>query len=85
MMVADFCRCYSRMFVERGDPPLIFSPETLTLLDELHDRTEREREAERVKEANIMRHKCERLVNGFCSPCKFDCPHFKAGKCVDVT
>jgi hypothetical protein len=84
MMVADFCRCYSRMFVERGDPPLIFSPETLTLLDELHDRTEREREAERVKTANIMRHKCERLVNGFCSPCKFDCPHFKAGKCVDI-
>ena len=84
MMVADFCRCYSRMFVERGDPPLIFSPETLTLLDELHDRTEREREAERVKEANINRHKCERLVNGFCSPCKFDCPHFKAGKCVDI-
>ena len=85
MMVADFCRCYSRMFVERGDPPLIFSPETDALLAALHDRTEREREAERVKTANIMRHKCERLVNGFCSPCKFDCQHFKAGKCVDVT
>lgn len=84
MMVADFCRNYSRMFVERGDPPLLFAPETEALLVALHERTEREREAERVREANVSRHKCERLINGFCSPCKFDCPHYREGKCVDI-
>ena len=84
MMVADFCNEYSRRFVERGDPPLVFSPETEALLAALHERTECEREAERVKNANINRHKCERLVNGYCAPCKFDCPHFKAGKCEDI-
>ncbi len=68
----------------RGDPPLVFTEETQKLLAELHERKERDEEEKRVKEANIMRHKCERLVNGYCSPCKFDCPHYRAGKCEDI-
>lgn len=41
LVLADFCRSYSRRFVERGDPPLIFAPETESLLAELHARTEK--------------------------------------------
>lgn len=41
LVLADFCRSYSRRFVERGDPPLIFAPETEALLAELHARTEK--------------------------------------------
>lgn len=28
-----------------------------------------------------MRGQCERLHNGSCSPCKFDCPLYESGKC----
>lgn len=42
LVLADFCRSYSRRFVERGDPPLIFAPETESLLAELKSRTKEE-------------------------------------------
>lgn len=73
LVVADFCQCYSRKFVERGDPPLVFTPETEDLLAELHVRT-----------ANADRRTCERNLGGYCSPPKFDCPHYRDGKCADI-
>lgn len=77
LIVADFCATYSRKFVERGDPPLCFEPRTLLLVEELRRRRAREEAQERVE-------KCERRINGFCSPAKFDCPHYKDGRCVSL-
>ena len=86
LIVADFCLSYSRRFVERGGPPLVFAPETEALLIELRRRTEAGERRRKVKEANIARHRCERLTGGeYCSPCRFDCPHFHGGKCRDIT
>lgn len=82
MIIADFCRGYSRRYVERGDPPLVFAPETETLLAELHERTEAEYRREAVRRANDCRLLCASHRNGFCSPCKPYCPHFRAGSCV---
>lgn len=75
MIVADFCATYSRKFVERGDPPLLFADETANLVKELHARRERE-------EAEERRLSCERNAGGFCSPIRPDCPHYRNGKCV---
>lgn len=30
-----------------------------------------------------LRASCDRLHNGSCSPCKFDCPLYRNGKCLD--
>ena len=30
-----------------------------------------------------LRASCDRLHNGSCSPCKFDCPLYRNGKCKD--
>lgn len=84
LLVADFIEGFSRRYTEKGDPPFVYADETRALLDELHRRTAEDEAERKRKEANINRHKCERLVNGFCSPCKFDCPHYRSGKCVDV-
>lgn len=84
LALADFCQCYSRRYVERGDPPLVFHPDAEALLAELRARTERSRRRDEVRAANLARFKCERHLNGFCSPCKFDCPHYARGKCVDI-
>ena len=84
LVVADFCQSYSRKFVERGDPPLVFHPDTEALLAELRARTERNRRREEVRAANLARFRCERHLNGFCSPCRFDCPHYARGKCVEI-
>lgn len=85
MMVMDFCETYSKRYSERGDPPLVFGPSALQIANELHERTvedERERMIERL---NVDRWKCERrTASGHCSPCKFDCPCFSAGLCVDA-
>lgn len=82
MIIADFCRGYSRRYVERGDPPLVFAPETETLLAELHERTEAEYRREAVRRANDCRLLCASHRNGFCSPFKPSCPHFRTGSCV---
>ena len=84
LIVADFCATYSRKFVERGDPPLFFEQQTLGLLEELHARRIREDEAERIEISNQRSLSCERQRGGFCSPAKFDCPHYKDGRCVSL-
>lgn len=76
-LIADFCASYSKKFVERGDPPLLFSPETENLIEELHACRVRERE-------EICRLSCERHAGGYCSPAKFDCPHYKKGRCISL-
>ena len=42
LILADFCRAYSRKFEERGDPPLLFASETQALLEDLRARTKDE-------------------------------------------
>lgn len=75
LVIADFAATYSRKFVERGDPPLLFSDETANLVKELHARRARE-------EAEERRRACERNAGGFCSPIMPGCPHYRNGKCV---
>lgn len=79
LVIADFCATYSRKFVERGDPPLVFAAETEDLFAELRRRRAREEAAD----ANARRLSCARDAGGYCSPPKFDCPHYKDGRCVD--
>ena len=40
-------------------------------------------EMNRVGDLAKMRSECDRLHNGSCSPCKFDCPLYRNGKCLD--
>lgn len=42
-------------------------------------------ELDRRDDLAKMRAACERLHNGHCSPCKFDCPLYANGKCKDPT
>ncbi len=80
MILADFCRCYSNKYVNRGEPPLVFTENTKKLISDLHELTV---EADR-RDANRNRTNCERHKGGFCAPSKFDCPHYKNGRCVEI-
>lgn len=86
LYIVDFCQHYSERCVELGYPPFVYTPETEALLVELRKRRAEEERRRKVAEANVARHKCERLTGGeYCSPCRFDCPHFSGGKCRDIT
>lgn len=47
MILADFCRCYSNLYVSRGEPAIVFAPETQALLNDLHELTTEKNEADR--------------------------------------
>jgi len=81
MIVADFCRCYSNKYVNRGDPPLVFTESTQKFIDDLRELTE---EGERLED-NRNRVNCPNYHCGQCSPCKFDCKHYAdGGKFVEI-
>ena len=49
------------------------------------DAARRENHEAELRRINDRRLFCERrTASGHCSPCKFDCPHCKGGKCVEV-
>lgn len=83
MLIADFVRCYSIRYVERGDPPILLSKETVEIMNELHERTLEDEKAERLRKLNGERLFCKNHVNGFCSPVKLGCPCLKDGRCVE--
>lgn len=84
MIIADFVRCYSKRYVDRGDPPLMIAEETALLMKELHERTVEAERHERIRKLNGERRFCKSHCHGFCSPPKFDCPCYKNGRCVEV-
>lgn len=85
MMVCDFCETYSARYAERNDPPLVFGPSAMEIAKELHERTVEDERERKLKELNANRWKCERrTATGYCSPCKFDCPCFCGGMCVEA-
>lgn len=81
-IVLDFCQSYSRRFTERDDPPLLFRQSPT--MDELFAELKVRKEQRLRKESNENRLTCERHRSGFCSPSKFDCPHYKDGKCIEI-
>jgi len=90
MVVADFCRCYSNLYVSRGDPALVFAPETQQLIDDLHNLTVEIEEKERVRKSNEERFICPHYRNGYCTsdadgnPPRFDCEHYCKGQCIEI-
>ena len=90
MILADFCRCYSNLYVSRGEPALVFSPETQALIKELHDLTVEKNEADRIRKSNESRFTCKNHRCGYCTsdaegnPPDFNCEHYRNGKCVEV-
>ena len=90
MILADFCRCYSNLYVSRGEPALVFSPETQALIKELHDLTVEKDEADRIRKSNESRFTCKNHRCGYCTsdaegnPPDFNCEYYRNGKCVEV-
>lgn len=74
LIVADFCTQYSRRFVSKGDPPLVFDDSVNELVEELHEIRSR-------NDLRKMAESCERNMSGYCSPAKFDCPNYDCGRC----
>ena len=80
MVVSFILREIDRDLRAHGQPPCELGDEVLGYAAA----RDREYYAARAKESNAMRGECERNANGYCSPCKFDCPHYRAGRCVDA-
>lgn len=90
MILADFCRCYSNQYVERGEPALVFEPETKKLIRELHELTVEKNEEERIRKSNESRFTCKHHRCGYCTcdadgnPPDFNCEHNCNGRCVEI-
>ena len=80
MVLAYLLRELDRDLQAHGQPPCEIADEVLLLAAE----RDREYYAARAAESNAARGECERNRNGYCSPCKFDCPHCRNGKCAEV-
>ncbi len=80
MVVSFLVREIDRDLREHGNPPCEIGDEALVYASE----RDREYYGARARESNAMRGECERNANGYCSPCKFDCPHYRDGRCVEV-
>ena len=80
MVLSYLLREIDRDLQAHGQPPCEIGDEVLAYAAE----RDREYYAARARESNAMRGECERNANGYCSPCKFGCPHYKAGRCVEV-
>ena len=81
LKVTDVVRQLNERFKAGGEAGVIYSPETADLLAALHENTLRNR----THRSNERRLLCSRYRDGYCAPCKFDCPHFKDGCCIELS
>lgn len=84
-VIADIATELSKRFQKQGDMPLVLGEDIETLRREMSEFIAAEDRKEEIRKRNGERMFCSRYCHGACSPCKFDCPNFANGKCVEIT
>ena len=85
MILADLAVSLRKRIIRDGYGDVLeLDAGTLALADEAEAIRSRADERDRIRKANEERLICERYRNGYCTPCKFDCPHCKGGVCVEL-
>ena len=83
--MAEAAKSMSDDFESGGENGIDLRGECAQLLKELEEFKAEKRREDELKRVNEERFMCERhMAGGFCSPCKFDCPCYRNGMCVEA-